>query len=142
MSSMSAFDISVSGMVAQRTRLKAIASNVANISSTRQEDGTPGPYQPRFVVFQADEYGMPDGAAKVEVSSVEIDTEAQPQWRYQPDHPDAIKSGPKAGYVAYPGINLTEQMVDSMEATRAYEANVGAIETTRDLMTQALKILA
>ncbi len=139
---LSAFDISVSGMVAQRTRLNAISSNIANISSTHNEDGEAAPYQPRHVIFQTDDsVAAPHGAVGVVVASVETSV-VEPRWKYEPGHPDAIKDGPRAGYVAYPNIDLTTEFVNAMEATRAYQANIGAIEVSKDLAQQTLKILA
>ena len=77
----------------------------------------------------------------VVVASVETSV-VEPRWKYEPGHPDAIKDGPRAGYVAYPNIDLTTEFVNAMEATRAYEANIGAIEVSKDLAQQTLKILA
>ncbi len=138
----SALDISTSGLVAQRIRLNAISGNIANISSLQDEDGNAKPYQPRFTVFQTDENMVTEGgAAGVKVSSVEVD-DREPLYRYQPDHPLAIKEGKWQGYVAYPNINLNEQFVDSLEATRAYEANIGVMEITKNMSRQSLSILA
>jgi flagellar basal-body rod protein FlgC len=93
-------------------------------------------------VFQTDDRAdAPLGAAGVQVSSIETDR-SEPRWKYQPGHPDAVKEGPKAGYVAYPNIDMTTEFVDALNATRAYEANIGAIEVSKDLMQQTLKILA
>ncbi len=75
------------------------------------------------------------------VSSIETE-QAEPRWKYQPGHPDAIKEGPRAGWVAYPSIDMVTEFVDSLNATRAYEANIGAIEVTKDLAQQTLRILA
>jgi flagellar basal-body rod protein FlgC len=136
-----ALDASTSALVAQRTRLDAIASNIANLSTTHNEAGEAVPYQPRFVVFQTDESGGPGTPPGVMVSSVET-ANVQPSYKYQPGHPDAIKSGERAGYVAYPNIDLTTEMVDALEATRAYEANVGVIQVTKNLVAQSLKIIA
>jgi flagellar basal-body rod protein FlgC len=135
-------DISTSALVAQRTRLNAIASNLANVSTTHNEAGEVAPYQRRFAVFQAQPGpGGPNGGSGVRVSSVETE-QADPRWRYQPGHPDAVKEGPRAGWVAYPNIDMVTEFVDSLNATRAYEANIGAIEVTKDLAQQTLKILA
>ena len=132
-----ALDITTSGLVAQRTRLNTISSNLANINSTRNEYGQKAPYQPRFVVFQTDDaiHG-PAGSVGVKVSSVEIDPRP-PLMKYEPGHVDANAEG----YVAYPNIDLTTQFVDALEATRAYEANVGVIEVTKDMTTNTLRIL-
>lgn len=135
---LSALDISTSGMVAQRQRLNVISNNLANLSTTHNEAGERVPYQPRFVVFQADTNMQgPDGTAGVKVASIET-ADAEPQLKYQPWHPDADD----AGYVAYPDIDMMSEMVDAMEATRAYEANVGVIEITKDMTRQTLRILA
>lgn len=138
----SAFDISTSALVAQRVRLNAISGNIANISTLQDENGEAKPYQPRFTVFQTDENLIAEGGAPgVKVSSVEID-DAEPAHRYQPDHPLAIKEGEWKGYVAYPNINLNEQFVDALEATRSYEANIGVMEISKNLGRQSLSILA
>ncbi len=137
----SALDVSTSALVAQRVRLNTISGNIANISSIQDENGNPRPYQPRYTVFQTDDQLVVDGnAAGVKVASVEIE-QKEPIYRYQPDHPLAIKEGDKKGYVAYPNINLNEQFVDALEATRAYEANIGVIEVTKSLGRQTLSIL-
>ncbi len=137
---LSALDLSTSALVAQRMRMNAISSNLANLSTTHNEAGEAVPYQPRYVVFQTDDQMGTAGAAGVRVSSVEID-ERQPRYKYQPGHPDAIQTGPHKGYVAYPDINMMTEMTDAMEAARAYEANLGAIDIAKDLAQQTLRIL-
>jgi flagellar basal-body rod protein FlgC len=138
----SALDISTSALVAQRTRLDAIAGNLANMSTTRNEDGDIAPYQARYVVFQTDEsLQTQHGAAGVQVASVETET-VSPQYKYQPNHPHAMKSGKWKGYVAYPKVNMAHEFVDALEATRAYEANIGVIEVTKSMGQQTLRILA
>ncbi|GMQ80524.1 MAG: flagellar basal body rod protein FlgC [Planctomycetia bacterium] len=133
----SAFDVSTSGLVAQRTRLNAISSNLANMSTTRNEAGALEPYKPRFVVFQTDDQiGTPGGGAGVKVSSVGI-SDVAPRMKFMPGHPDADENG----YVAFPNIDMVTEFVDAMEATRAYEANIGAIEVSKDLERQTLRIL-
>jgi flagellar basal-body rod protein FlgC len=136
-----ALDISSSALVAQRIRMNAISSNLANISTTHNEAGEPSPYQPRFVVFQADPSVGANGAPGVKVASVQT-AKLEPRLKYEPGNPDAIKTGPNAGYVAYPNINMMTEMTDAMEAARAYEANLGTMEITKDLEQQTLKILA
>ena len=138
----SSLDISTSALVAQRTRLNAISGNLANMSTTHNEAGETAPYQPRYVTFQTDEtLGGSSGAAGVRIGSVEI-AEAEPRWKYQPGHVDAVQEGDRKGYVAYPNIDMTTEFVDALEATRAYEANVGVIEITKNLSMQSLRILA
>ena len=135
-----AMDISTSALVAQRVRLDTISGNLANMSTRYNERGELKPYQPRFVMFQADQSVGAQGASGVKVSSVEI-ADVEPVWKYEPNHPDALKEGPHAGHVAYPNINMMVQVTDALEAARAYEANLGAIEITKDLQQQTLRIL-
>ena len=138
----SAFDISTSALVAQRTRLNAISGNIANMSTTRNEAGELEPYKPRHVIFQTDdEVATTEGAVGVKVESIQIE-DIEPLWKYQPGHPDAIQEGERKGYVAYPNVNIINEFVDATEATRAYEANVGVIEITKSLGQQTLRILA
>ncbi len=137
---LSSIDISTSALVAQRTRLNAISGNIANLSTLVDETGAAKPYQARQVVFQTDDSMGSAEAAGVRVAEIRID-QSEPNHRYQPDHPLAIQEGPWEGYVAYPNIDLTGQMVDAMEATRAYEANVGVIEISKQMSRQRLSIL-
>jgi flagellar basal-body rod protein FlgC len=138
----SALDISTSALVAQRTRLNTIASNIANMSSVRNEDGDVDPYQARFVVFREDnDLKTSSGATGVKVDSIESES-VEPSYKYQPGHPLAITEGPRKGYVAYPNINMSREFVDALEATRAYEANIGVMEITKNLGQQTLRILA
>lgn len=134
----SSFDVSTSGLVAQRTRLNAISSNLANMSTTRNEFGEAEPYRPRFVTFQTDtDVQTPGGGAGVRIGSVEM-SDKPPLMKYQPGHPDADSRG----YVRYPNVDMTGEMVDAMQATRAYEANIGVIEITKDMSQQSLRIIA
>jgi flagellar basal-body rod protein FlgC len=138
----SALDISTSALVAQRVRLNAIASNLANMSTTRNENGEIEPFRARFAVFETDDaLKTPHGATGVKVASVETET-VEPNYKYQPGHPHAIKTGKWKDYVAYPRVNLTAEFVDALEATRAYEANIGVIDITKNMGQQTLRILA
>ncbi len=136
-----ALDISASALVAQRLRLTTISGNLANMMTTRNELGEPEPYQPRFVVFQVDPSVGAFGASGVRVAGIERDP-VEPIYKYEPNHPDAIKTGPYAGFVAYPNINMMTEFTDALLAARAYEANLGAIEITKDMTQQTLRILA
>lgn len=138
---MPALDISTSALVAQRTRMNVISQNIANIGATRNERGEPSPPQPKFVIFQTDDTVGAHGAMGVKVSSVEADT-SEPRLRWEPNHPDAIKEGPNAGKVAYPNTDMMVEFTDALEAARSYEANLGAMEITKDLEHQTLRILA
>jgi flagellar basal-body rod protein FlgC len=137
---LSALDISTSGLVAQRTRMIQISNNIANIDSTHTAKGEKVPYQAKTVVFQTeDSHG--NGAAGVKVSSIET-VPSQPIWKPEPNHPDAMKAGPHAGEVAYPNIDLMSEFTNALEAARSYEANLGAMDITKNMEQQTLKILA
>jgi flagellar basal-body rod protein FlgC len=138
---LSALDVSTSALVAQRVRLNTISGNIANMSTLVDENGENKPYQPRFVIFQTDEEKSDQGLVGVKVASIEKD-DSEPLYRWQPDHPLAVTEGKWQGHVAYPKINMNEQFVDALEATRAYEANIGVIEVSKNLARQNLSILA
>ena len=138
------FRISSSGMAAQRMRMNTISSNIANINTTRTPEG--GPYRRKDVVFEAlpeaRNFGEIFGASspqsemqRVQVTDVLSDRKA-PLLKYEPDHPDANAEG----YVAYPNINLMEEMTNMIQATRAYEANVQSLQASKDMATSALEI--
>ncbi len=130
------FDISTSALSAQRTRLDTIASNIANVDSVLGPDGSPSPYRRLFTTFQAQRTA--DGGAGVRVASIEQDDEA-------PFHPKLEPGSPAAnadGYVMYPNVNLSTEYVNALETTRAYEANITAIETTKSMITATLRVLA
>jgi flagellar basal-body rod protein FlgC len=137
-----ALDISTSALVAQRIRLDTVSSNLANLTSLeRDERGNMQPYQARYVIFQTNEaMETRQGAVGVKVASVQTE-QVEPLYRWQPAHPYAIKDGPKKGYVAYPRVNMTAEMVDALVATRAYEANIGAMELSKNMAQQSLRIL-
>lgn len=131
-------DISTSALVAQRARLNAISSNIANMSTTRNERGELAPYKPRFVTFETDaSISTPGGGAGVKIGSVQESNEP-PKMKYEPGHPDADERG----FVRLPAIDMTMQFVNAIEATRSYEANVGVIEISKDMTNQTLRIIA
>jgi len=133
-----ALDVSTSGLVAQRARLDAISSNIANLSTTRNERGELEPYTPRYATFQTDaQVNTSGGGVGVHVASIEH-AQVEPRIKYEPGHPDADENG----YVAYPNIDMTMEFVDAMEATRAYEANIGVMGISKDLAQRMLQILA
>ena len=135
---LNSFDISTSALVAQRTRLNAISSNIANMSTTRNERGEPEPYVPRYVTFQTDtDISSSGGGAGVKVASVDFSTE-EPRMKYEPGHPDANAEG----YVSYPNVDMTYEFVDALEASRSYEANVGVIEVSKNIVENTLRIIA
>jgi flagellar basal-body rod protein FlgC len=121
--------------------MNVISQNLANMSTTRNEAGELDPYRKRFVVLQADESQGSNGAAGVRVGEVQID-DSEPLYKYEPGSPDAIKDGEHKGCVAYPNVNMMTEFTDAMVAARAYEANLGAIEISKDLTQQTLRIIA
>ena len=129
------FDISVSGMTAQRVRLDTISMNLANINTTRNAAGEPEPFR-RLVTIFAEGAGGP-GSPGVRVQAVVRDP--GPLRRvYEPQHPDA---GPD-GYVNYPNVDMVAENVDAIEASRAFEANVAAFELAKSMLATSLRLLA
>jgi flagellar basal-body rod protein FlgC len=132
------FQISASGLSSQRVRLQTIASNMANARTTRTDEG--GPYQRKLPVFetrQVNPFGDMLEQAMVEpVVSEIVEDDSQPVMVFDPSHPDADADG----YVAYPDINLMEEMVDLMGTSRSFEANTKVVETTRQMANEALSI--
>ncbi len=127
-------EITASAMRAQRERLKVIASNLANASTTRGPDGR-GPYRRRDVVFTvAPLEEDPSAPLGVKVAGV-IEDPRPPQVIYDPAHPDADEKG----FVKMPNINVVEEMTNLMMAFRAYEAAVAAFNTTKAIYMRILE---
>ncbi len=126
-----AMDISASGLRAQRTRMNVISSNIANAHTTRTDEG--GPYRRRDVVLK--ENSFEGRLASVEVEGIQ--TDPTPGERlYDPGSPDADEQG----YVTMPNVNLMEEMVNMMNATRAFESNTVAVKAQKDMALKALNI--
>lgn len=140
-----ALDVSTSGMIAQRTRLEVISANLANQSTVLDANGNINPYKRRMVMFAAGDPTASSAESRsfgVHVAQIDIDrTPAQPR-EWNPDSPLAFKSGPYAGYVAETNVNSTVEQVNALEAVRAYEANVMAAETTKQMVAASLRLLA
>jgi len=129
-------DISASALLAQRTRMDTIAGNIANMNTTRNARGEAIPYRRRFAIFAT---GRPDAPNKAGVSVSKIQIDQGPfRKEYQPTHPDHDKDG----YVSYPNIDLAVEYVNALEASRAYEANVTAMEVSKAMMNASLRLLA
>ena len=135
---------SASGLSAQRVRMKLIASNLANMHTTRTPEG--GPYQRREPVFRAETQAgdsfhdllktQQEGGV-VEVRTVNVQKDGrEPIYKYVPDHPDADEKG----YIALPNISVTEEMVNLVSASRSYEANIAAVKATKNMVMKALEI--
>ena len=144
MSMFNAMEISSSGLSAQRTRMKVISSNIANINTTRTPSG--GPYRRRDVIFGAlpaeknfqEELlsqTVDKGTRHVKVLGVVEDSRA-PKLKYDPNHPDANEEG----YVSLPNIDIAEEMTNLMISKRSFEANIASINATKNMITNALEI--
>jgi flagellar basal-body rod protein FlgC len=143
-------NISATGMSAERLRSDVIANNIANANSTRTPDG--GPFRRSRVILRprVDEpywrspflpNGMDNGiGGGVRVAEVEKDYSKPLRLVYDPTHPDAIKSGHHKGYVEMPNVDIVEEMVDMIAASRAYEANASIVEGSKAMFQQALQI--
>ncbi len=161
MSFLSSFDISGYGLSAQRVRTNIISSNIANANTTRTDEG--GPYRRREVVFRAFDFnkilnerlGKDNNQLRYEdpldegdfgkepkpaIMSVHIHKivrdDRQPLMKYDPSHPDANSEG----YVAYPNVNPVVEMADLIEATRAYQANVSAFQSAKNMASNAISM--
>ena len=139
MNFLDALQISGSGMSSQSARMNVIATNLANAEATRTPEG--GPYKRKEVIFGSVPFKeVLEGQNKSLISESKVmgvieDTRA-PQMKYDPGHPDADAQG----YVALPNVNVIQQIVNMMLASRSYEANVTAVQTTKDMAMRALEI--
>lgn len=155
MSFLSSMNICASALTAQRQRLDIISENVSNIDTTRTENGE-GPYRRKLVVFedkagdvsfkdslnnavlQRNENGRMvrrDTLPGVRVSAI-IEDESEFKTEYNPEHPDADADG----YLRLPNVNILEETIDSMSASRSYQANVTALNAVKLMAQQALEI--
>src|SRR5262245_45946946 len=129
-------DIGASALSAQRARMDTIAGNVANLNTTRNERGELAPYRRRFVVFAP---GQQNHLGKPGVHLKSIEQDRSPFRKvYDPGNRDA---GPD-GYVQYPNVDLAIEQVNMLEASRAYEANVTMMETTKAMISATLRLIA
>jgi flagellar basal-body rod protein FlgC len=135
--------ISSSGLAANRKRMEAISSNIANAQTTRTAEG--GPYRRKEVVFGSEparesfadilEGELDEKAQTVQATEV-ISTNRPPIMKYDPNHPDANEDG----YVAMPNINVMEEMANMISAQRAYEANITSMNVAKSMAIKALEI--
>ena len=128
-----ALDISTSALVAHRTRLNVIAANISNQRTVLNENDEYAPYRRRYVVFGEGDPSK-DQSQGVHVASIEIDNSPLNR-RHEPGSPFADADG----YVSYPNVNPVVETMDAMLATRAYEANITAIEATKSMMSATLQ---
>jgi flagellar basal-body rod protein FlgC len=139
-----AFDISASGMTAERYRTDIIAQNIANVNTTRTEDGTP--YRRKIVTFAEKRespfqevlqgYSSKFKGTGVKVTSVQDDTESDFIMEYDPSNPDADENG----YVSYPNVNIVTEMTNLIDASRGYEANATAFEASKAIAQAGMQI--
>ncbi len=134
-----ALDIGASALTAQRVRMDTIAGNVANINTTRNAAGEKVPYQRRFVVFTPGRAGSTGDAAAPGVRVAQIALDRSPFRKvFDPGHADADADG----YVLYPNVELAIEQVNMLDASRAYEANVTMMETTKAMINSTLRLIA
>ena len=145
MNLMTAMDVSATGMVAERLRLNVISMNLANAKTTKTETGLP--YRRKTVVFRSRpirqmfrqflQEALGEQIRGVEVVRIE-ERGGDFKRIHDPSHPDADGQG----YVYYPNVDPVVEQMNSMEALRAYEANIAAVEATKSMMSVALEMLA
>lgn len=142
MSFLSGMDISASGLTAQRMRMDVISENIANIDTTRTEDGNP--YTRKYVVLEERNINFADTLEKsrndkayggVRVAEIGEDS-SDYKLEYDPTNPDADQDG----YVHLPNVDLNQEMVDLMAAYRSYEANVTAFGAYKDMAAKTFEI--
>jgi flagellar basal-body rod protein FlgC len=132
-------DIAVSGLVAQRARMAATASNVANAQTTHTDSG--GVYRRRDPVFRTEPVGGPFAGRleralhRVEVERVVLDARP-PITRFEPGHPDADADG----YVSLPRVNVVEELSNMMSAARSYESNLIILRKVSEMKEAAMQI--
>ncbi len=144
MSLFQSFDINTSALTAQRFRMDVISENVANVTTTRTEDGTP--YTRKIVTFREKKVTpfskvLSNTQAAylgngVKVSRVSEDTDSEYVMKYDPSHPDADENG----YVSYPNVNIITEMTNMIDASRSYEANLTAFETSKAIALKGLEL--
>lgn len=135
---MPGFAISGSALSAQKLRLDLVADNIANINTTRSQNG--GPYKRLMPVFEERLREAMDSNSDfkgygVKVTGI-VEGNSPPRLEYDPEHPDANEDG----FVSLPNINLVDEMADMVTATRAYEANVTVLNTAKSMALKALEI--
>lgn len=140
MSFLGAMEVAASGLRMQRTRMNVISSNLANVETTRTPEG--GPYRRRQVVVEAmpfdNSFGpqFREAVQGVRVQEVQADQQTPLKTVFDPSHPDANPQG----YVDLPNVNVMEEMVDMMTASRGFEANATAFDTLKTMAQRALRI--
>jgi flagellar basal-body rod protein FlgC len=144
-------NIASTGLTAQRLKMDVVSNNIANATTTRTNEGD-GPYRRRRVVMQPVNtrtrwkspvypFGLRAGDGEgVRVLKIERDETSPVRLVFDPSHPDAVKAGPKKGYVEYPNVDIVSEMVDMIAASRSYEANSQVIQGAKSMFQSALQI--
>lgn len=140
----SSLNIGATGLTAQRLRMDTISQNIANVNTTRTENGTP--YRRKVVVFEEKSPDTPfseylnDSSKKLVGTGVRVAKVVEDRTAfkkvYDPGHPDADEEG----YVEMPNVDILTEMINMISATRSYEANVTSINTTKSMAMKALQI--
>lgn len=145
MSFFNSMNVSASGLTAQSLRMDIISENIANANTTKTENGTP--YKAKTVLFQQENPNKPfadyfdssltqaNRGAGVRVTDIVADKSEGPMV-YNPNHPDANSDG----YVEMPNVNIVEQMVNMISASRSYEANITAMNSTKSMISKTMEI--
>lgn len=145
MSFFQSMDISASGLSAQKMRMDVISQNIANVNTTRTENGTP--YKRKIVLFEerkdASSFAAhlnsslinSSGKGGVRATKI-VEDQREGSKVYEPSHPDADKDG----YVTMPNVNVVEEMTNMISASRSYEANVTSIGITKSMIAKTLEI--
>jgi flagellar basal-body rod protein FlgC len=146
----SSINIASTGLTANRARLDVIADNMANVNTTRTNEGGPfkrsrvimrpvadGPYWRSPFLPQSMDNGLGRGVRVVEIQK---DHSTESKFVYDPTHPDRILSGPRQDYVEMPNVDVVTEMVDMISASRSYEANAAIIEGSKAMFQRALDI--
>jgi len=139
-----ALNVSATGLTAQRLRMDTISQNIANINTTRTPEG--GPYRRKVTLFQEipdqsfnrifqNTINRPVLGAGVRVSEIAADNTPGDRV-YEPGHPDADADG----YITMPNVNIVSEMVDMISASRSYEANVTAINSSKSMIAKTMEI--
>ena len=143
MSIFGGLNVSASGLTAQRLRMDTISQNIANVNTTRDENGDV--YRRKTVVFaEKKDFSFSDSlnaasglkSSGVKVVNVVEDTSTDLNMVYDPSHPDANEDG----YVSYPNVNTVTEMTNLIDSSRAYEANVTAFNATKNMLLQTLEM--
>lgn len=137
MNFLSSLNINGSALTAQRLRMDIISENIANSETTRTEDGSP--YTRKMIVMR-EKSPFTSLMTKIEKGGVEVAEIVRDDSEYKlvhdPTHPDADEDG----YVRYPNVDMVKEIMDMMSATRAYDANITALNAVKSMASSALQI--